>query len=94
MKNITLDIIPEIILYKSSIISFLLFSSISSILLKSFIKSQMRLNKSSNFILVILFILSSSHVAEKISFKYISNKSKIKALISSIEVYLFSVDIF
>ena len=54
----------------------------------------MRLNKSSNFILVILFILSSSHVAEKISFKYISNKSKIKALISSIEVYLFSVDIF
>ena len=93
MKNITLDIIPEIILYKSSIISFLLFLSISSILLKSFIKSQMRLNKSSNFILDILFKLSSSHVAEKISFKYTNNKSKINAMISSIEVYLFSFDI-
>ena len=53
----------------------------------------MRLNKSSNFIFDTLFKLSSSHFAEKISFKYTNNKSKINAMISSIEVYLFSFDI-
>ena len=62
-------------------------------LLKSFIKSQIRLNKSSNLILVMLFIFSSSHIAVKISFKYFSNKSKVNAMISSKELYLFSVDI-